>query len=127
MLPRMSDPVGTFWRSSGEDLLPTAITLVVALPTLVMAVVAAAELALLLLLVPVLALTRVLLGRHWIVEVTTDLRAVWETEVGTWPQTRQAITSMASGLEQGIYPWDEQPGRPLTDLDRTTRAGQHRE
>lgn len=122
-VPRIPDtPIG--W---GDDALTGLIVLVVALPTLVMAAVAVAELALLVLLVPVLALGRVVLGRHWVVEVRSGWRPVWETEVGTWPQTRRAITSMASALEQGICPWEEQPGQPLEDVDAVSRAGKHRQ
>ena len=121
--PRAPDLPGS-WLD--DDAITTAITILFALPTLVMTAVALAEVALLLLLLPVLALGRVVLGRHWVVEVTSELRPVWEAEVGTWPQTRRAIASMASGLEQGIYPWDEQRGRPLADLDRAVRVGQHR-
>lgn len=145
---KVRDPRGGVWRVSrrwmpwrrrtrvpdlidtptswSDDALSSLIVLVVALPTLVMAAIAVAELALLVLLVPVLALGRVVLGRHWIVEVRSGWRPVWETEVGTWPQTRRAITSMASALEQGIHPWDEQPGRASPDLDPAARAGRHR-
>lgn len=124
-LPDMPDlPVRSF--GDGDDVISTAIVMVIALPTLVMTAVALAEIALLVLLLPVLALGRVVLGRHWIVEVTSELRPVWEAEVGTWPQASRSIASMASGLEQGIYPWDEQRGRALADLDRAVRVGQHR-
>lgn len=148
---RVRDPQGRFWRVSrrwtpwrrrtrlpsaghlpvfradGNDTASALVLLVVGVPLLVVTAVALAELALLLLLLPVLALARIILGRHWVVEVRSGMRAVWETEVGTWPQTRAAINSMASGLESGIYPWEEQPGRALADdVDGLARGGRHR-
>ena len=108
--------------------LSLVVGILLALPALVAVLAFAAEAVLVIALVPFAALARVVMGRHWTVEVTTDLTPVWETEVGRWGQTRQALSAIASGLEQGVYPWEEQPGRALIDLNLARRGpgGAHR-
>ena len=110
------------------QVLSLLVGVVLAIPALVALLAFAAEAALVIALVPFAALARVALGRHWTVEVTTDLTPVWETEVGRWDQTHQALSAIASGLEQGVYPWEEHTGRALIDLSTARRGpgGAHR-
>jgi hypothetical protein len=80
------------------------LALVLLVPFVVLAVVAALELLLVLLVLPFAVLGRVLLGRHWHVEVRRGFRPWWEVEAGDWAASRLRIQELASELEQGRIP-----------------------
>ncbi|HIZ97677.1 MAG TPA: hypothetical protein H9805_03775 [Candidatus Janibacter merdipullorum] len=83
------------------------------IPVLVLAVVVAAEMLLLLALLPFAILGRVLLGRHWRVEVREGWTFAWEVEAGDWAQSRRTIEHVAQGLRAGMPPWQAAlPGQP---------------
>lgn len=73
--------------------------------------VAMVELLLIVLVLPLAVLARVLLGRHWVVEVRADYQPVWEIDAGSWGQSREAIHELGAVLGRGAYPWhDGAPG-----------------
>lgn len=87
------------------------IGLVITLPLLVLTLVALAfsvvELLLLAVLLPFAVLARVVFGRRWHVEVRHGFERVWEAEVGTWAESREAIAAQVELLRRGEHPAQE--------------------
>lgn len=101
--------------SLGDDPISMVIgcfTLVLLLPFVVLAIVVALEMLLLLLLLPFAILGRVLLGRHWRVEVRDGWTFAWETEAGGWSESGRMIEHVAGGLRMGMPPWRAAHPRP---------------
>lgn len=91
--------------------------LILLIPFVILAILVALEMLLLLLLLPFAILGRMLLGRHWRVEVRERWTFAWETEAGDWRQSGRAIEHIAGGLRQGVPPWQvahphQTAGRP---------------
>lgn len=86
--------------------------LVLLIPVLVLMVIVALEMLLLLLVLPFAILGRVLLGRHWRVEVREGWTFAWETEAGDWSQSGRMIEHVAEGLRMGMPPWQAAHPRP---------------
>jgi hypothetical protein len=80
------------------------VLLVLLLPFLVVALFVLLELLLLLLLVPLAAVVRVLLGRHWFVEVRRGWVPYYEEEAGDWQQSGERIHQLAQAIERGDLP-----------------------
>lgn len=81
------------------------VLLVLFIPFLVLAIIVALEMLLLLLLLPFAILGRMLLGRHWRVEVRDGWTFAWEVEAGDWAQSGRTIEHVAQGLRTGMPPW----------------------
>ncbi|MDN5717249.1 MAG: hypothetical protein L0G89_08450 [Janibacter sp.] len=81
------------------------VLLILFIPVLVLGLVVALEMLLLLLILPFAVVGRMLLGRHWRVEVREDWTFAWEAEVGDWSDSGRAIDQIAQGLRQGMPPW----------------------
>lgn len=80
------------------------VLLVLALPFLVLALLAGLELLLLLLVLPVALLGRVLLGRHWTVEVRRGWSPWTEQPAGDWQASGVTIHELADRLRRGEVP-----------------------
>jgi len=80
------------------------VLLVLALPFLVLALLAGIELLLLLLVLPVALLGRVVLGRHWTVEVRQGFTVVHEEPAGDWQASGVRIHELAAQLRRGERP-----------------------
>lgn len=94
--------------SLGDDPISAIIgivLLILFIPVLVLGIVVALEMLLLLLVLPFAIVGRMLLGRHWRVEVREDWDFAWEAEVGGWSDSGRAIDQIAQGLRQGMPPW----------------------
>lgn len=94
--------------SLGDDPISMVIgilLLILLVPVVILAAVVALEMLVLLLLLPFAVLGRMLLGRHWRVEVRERWTFAWETEAGDWAQSGRAIEHIAQGLRQGMPPW----------------------
>lgn len=107
--------------SLGDDPISMVIgllLLIVLLPFLLLLLVAWMELLVLLAVLPLAILGRVLLGRHWTVEVRRGWRPWWETTSGDWSASRQRIHDIAVAIERG-----QTPPRTLSDsvFDRDDR------
>ena len=79
--------------------------LILLIPFMILAIFVALEMLLLVLLLPFAILGRMLLGRHWRVEVRERWAFAWETEAGDWARSGRAIEHIAEGLRQGMPPW----------------------
>ena len=107
--------------SLGDDPISMVIglvLLVVLLPFLLLLLVAGVELLALLAVLPLAILGRVLLGRHWTVEVRRGWTPWWEMRSGDWAASRLQIHAIARAVERG-----ELPPRTLSDsvFDRRER------
>src|SRR5690606_30681106 len=71
---------------------------------LALSLVAAVEFALILLLVPVVALGRVLFGRHCIIEVRRGFEPYYEMHAGDWKQSGDRIRRIAGSISRGDLP-----------------------
>lgn len=80
------------------------IALVILIPFLVVALIAGLELLILLLVFPFALLGRVLLGRHWIVEVRCGWRPWSEEEAGDWQASGLRIHEVADRIRRGDVP-----------------------
>ncbi|WP_345263500.1 hypothetical protein [Nocardioides nanhaiensis] len=80
------------------------VLLVLALPFLVLVLLAGLELLLLLLVLPVALLGRVLLGRHWTVEVRRGWAPWTEQPAGDWQASGVAVHELADRLRRGEVP-----------------------
>jgi hypothetical protein len=80
------------------------IVLIIALPFILVALVAGAEFLLVLLLMPVAALARVLLGRHWTVVARRGWKAWWEEPSGDWRESGDRIHQLADAIGRGHVP-----------------------
>lgn len=78
--------------------------LVILLPFLLVVLVAGLELLLLLVVMPVAVLLRVVLGRHWHVEVRDGWTPYHEEEAGDWQASGIRIHELAARLERGDVP-----------------------
>jgi hypothetical protein len=97
-----------FSGSLGDDPISAIIgvvLLILFIPVLVLGLVVALEMLLLLLVLPFAVMGRMLLGRHWWVEVREGWTFAWETEGGGWSDSGRAIDQIAQGLRQGMPPW----------------------
>ncbi|WP_068266353.1 hypothetical protein [Janibacter limosus] len=97
-----------FSGSLGDDPISAIIgivLLILFIPVLVLGLVVALEMLLLLLVLPFAIVGRMLLGRHWRVEVRERWTFAWEAEVGDWSDSGRAIDTIARGLRQGMPPW----------------------
>lgn len=96
------------WASGlGDDpvsLVISLVALVLLAPFVLLVLVAGAELLLLLLLLPLAILGRVLLGRHWTVEVRRGWRPWWESRVGDWQASGLRIHEIADAIRRGQAP-----------------------
>lgn len=93
--------------SLGDDLFSFVIFLVLAIfvvPLLGALIIGVLEGLLLLALVPVLAVVRIVFGRHWWVEARRGFRPHWETEAGTWVESKAVIRDAAHRIERGNPP-----------------------
>lgn len=81
------------------------LALVLFIPFVLVLLLVTLEILLLLLLLPFAVLGRVLLGRHWRVEVRDGWTFAWETEAGGWSQSGRMIAHLAEGLGHGLTPW----------------------
>ncbi len=93
--------------SLGEDLFSFVIFLVLAIlvvPLLGALIIGVLEGLLLLALVPVLAVVRIVFGRHWWVEARRGFRPYWETEAGAWVESKTVIRDTAHRIERGDPP-----------------------
>lgn len=91
----------------GDDPLSVLVVIVVvliSLPLVVVGVVAVLELLLLVALLPLAVLGRVLLGRHWHVELRQGWKPYWETEAGDWSQSGTVIHDVAARVQRGDIP-----------------------
>lgn len=95
------------------------VLLVLLLPFLVLAFVAAIELLLVLLLLPVAVLGRVLLGRHWTVEVRRSFTPFHEEPAGSWSDAGQRIAAISAMIAEGRLP----PHTLGSPRDRTPHQG----
>ena len=80
------------------------VALVIALPFIILALVAGLELLLLLLVLPFAVLGRVVLGRHWTVELRRGWRPWWEVEAGDWRASGLRIHEVAEQVRRGDTP-----------------------
>ena len=80
------------------------VLLVVLLPFLLLFLLAGIELLALLAVLPLAILGRVLLGRHWTVEVRRGWRPWWEMGSGDWGTSRLQIHDIAAAVERGELP-----------------------
>ena len=80
------------------------ILLLVAIPIILIMLVAGLELLLLLLVLPFAILGRVLLGRHWTVEVRRGWAPYWEERSGGWQESRRRIHALAEEIARGEVP-----------------------
>ncbi|MET1059143.1 MAG: hypothetical protein ABWX84_06080 [Nocardioides sp.] len=102
--------------SLGDDPISMVIglvLLVVLLPFLLLFLVAGVELLALLAVLPLAILGRVLLGRHWTVEVRHRWTPWWETRSGDWGASGLQIHDIARAIERG-----ERPPRTLGESVR---------
>ena len=93
--------------SLGDDpisLVIGLVLLVVLLPFLLVFLVAGVELLALLVVFPLAILGRVLLGRHWTVEVRRGWTPWWEMRSGDWSASRLQIHEVAQSVERGDLP-----------------------
>lgn len=132
MRVKVEDPSGQTWRVSRRwvpwrrrvkgdvesfpDVMPdglgddpvsaviAAIALVLIAPFVVLVVVVGAEFLLLLLLLPFAVLGRVLLGRHWAVEVRRGWKPWWEVRAGDWQDSASRIHDVAAAIRRGELP-----------------------
>lgn len=133
----VTDPSGTTWRVSrrwvpwrrrlrdhdlpyrtpsldavGDDpvsMVLGLVALVLVLPLVMISLLVALELLLLLLLLPLAVLARVVLGRHWRVEVRRGWTHVWEAPAGDWRASEQKIQEIADAITRGDLPPVAQP------------------
>jgi hypothetical protein len=107
----------------GDDPI-SAIVAVVALvllaPFILVVLVAGVELLLVLLVLPFAILGRVLLGRHWTIEVRRGWRPWWEGQVGDWQAAGLRIHEVADAIRGG-----QLPPQTLGDRARTTPDPAH--
>ncbi len=100
----------------GDDDLVTLLLrvagLVLVVPVVVLTLLAVAEVLLVLLALPVAVTGRVLLGRHWVVEVRAGHEPVWETDAGDWACSGRTIREVAAALERGECPWASSAQHP---------------
>jgi hypothetical protein len=73
-------------------------------PFLVVAFIVGLELLLLLLVLPFALLGRVLLGRHWVVEVRQGWKPWFEIEAGDWQASGLRIHAIADAVRRGELP-----------------------
>lgn len=107
--------------SLGDDpisLIIGVVLMMLIIPLVVLAVLVTLEMLLLLLLLPFAILGRMLLGRHWRVEVREGWTFAWEAEAGDWAQSGRAIERIAEGLRQGTPPWRAAHPSPRHGLPR---------
>lgn len=95
----------------GDDPISGAITLIilvifapVILVALGLTIVAAIEFAVLFALIPVIALGRVIFGRHWIIEVRRGFEPYYEMHAGNWKQSGDRIRRIAEAISRGDLP-----------------------
>lgn len=79
--------------------------IVLLIPFVILAVLVALEMLLLLALLPFAILARMLLGRHWRVEVREGWDFRWEVEAGGWSESGRRIEQVATDLRHGAPPW----------------------
>ena len=80
------------------------VLLIVALPFLVLGLVAGVEFLLVLVVLPFAVLGRVLLGRHWTVEVRRGWQPYWEVLSGDWQASGLQIHATADAIRRGDLP-----------------------
>lgn len=80
------------------------VALVLLLPFIVLVLVAGAEFLLLLVVLPFAILGRVVLGRHWTVEVRRGWRPWWEVQAGDWQSSSVRIHEIADAVRRGDLP-----------------------
>lgn len=80
------------------------VALIVLLPFLVLVLIAGLELLLLLLVLPIALLGRVLLGRHWTVEVRRGWTPYAEEPAGDWQASGVRIHGLADEIRRGEMP-----------------------
>jgi hypothetical protein len=100
----------------GDDpisVIVAVVALVLLAPFIVVVIVAGAEFLLLLLLLPFAILGRMLLGRHWTVEVRRGWRPWWETAAGDWQASTLKINDVADAIRSGQVP-PQTIGQPAT-------------
>ncbi len=99
--------------SLGDDpvgLVLGAIFLVLLIPAAVLLLLAGLELLVLALAMPLALAGRVLLGRHWVVEVRRGWQPWWEAETGDWRACELRIYEIADEIRRGELPPRTIPG-----------------
>lgn len=112
------DAVPDLPSSLGDDPVSAVIgllLLVLLLPFLVLVLLAGIELLLLLLALPLALAGRVLLGRHWTVEVREGFTPVHEEPAGDWQASGVRIHELADLLRRGEAPPRTLGARPDPD------------
>lgn len=108
----------------GDDLFSAIIFvvfLVLAIPFVLLALLVAVELLLLLLLLPFAVLGRIVLGRHWHVELRRGFSPWWEVEAGDWRASGLKIHEVADLVRRGETPERTlgRHGQPSTTTEET--------
>ncbi|GAW50848.1 MULTISPECIES: hypothetical protein [unclassified Nocardioides] len=129
---KVSSPDGTTWRVSrrwvpwrrrlkgaldgvpdlgigslGDDpisVIVGIVLLIILIPFILLALVAGVELLLVLLVLPFAVLGRMLLGRHWTVEVRRGWRPYAEEQAGDWQASGLRVHALADDLRRGNPP-----------------------
>ena len=99
--------LGSGFDGLGDDpisLILAVILLILLLPFILLLVVAGIEFLLLLLVLPFAVLGRVLLGRHWHVELRKGWKPWWETAAGDWQASGVRIHEIADAVRRGHTP-----------------------
>lgn len=102
-----SAPDLSWAQGLGDDpvsIIVAVVALVLLAPFVVLVLLAGVELLLLLLLLPFAILGRVLLGRHWTVEVRRGWRPWWEVRAGDWQASTARIHDVATAIRRGDLP-----------------------
>lgn len=92
------------WGDDPVSVVIGLLALVLLLPFLVLVLLAGLELLLLLLVLPLALLGRVLLGRHWYVEVREGFGLWSEEPTGDWQASGVRIHELADQLRRGEIP-----------------------
>jgi hypothetical protein len=88
----------------GDDGISAVIGFVLLLPFLLLALVTGLEVLVLLVVFPIALLGRVLLGRHWTIELRRGFRPWWEEETGAWSAAGIRIHEVADAVRRGEVP-----------------------
>lgn len=92
------------------------VLLIIAIPFLLIAFIASLELLLVLLVLPFAILGRVVLGRHWTVELRRGWTPWYEEEAGDWQASGIAIHALADRVRHGDLPERTIDPGPVDDV-----------
>ena len=97
-------PSGPSFGDDPISLVLGLLFLLVAIPLLLIVALGAVELLAMLAVLPFAILARVLLGRHWVVEVRHGWTPYWEGPGGGWRSSRAEIARLAEAIRAGDTP-----------------------